>query len=149
MSALHSQSVPLKRSLRSTRFISVAAASSVSHRTARTSSVLSQFHAAHTARIFASMRLMIALTYANATPQSAVTSVNGPCPEVTIACVIDTDCCCPVQKCIPVTTTLHTTGTHTTSVYTKPTPYIWTDPTKTPPCTSDTDCLLYWCKREK
>merc|ERR1712106_295909 len=63
-----------------------------------------------------------------------------PCPEGTIAGIVDTDCCCPVQKCIPV----HTTGT--TPVYTTtptPTPYIWTDPTKTPPCIPETDCTDY------
>jgi len=64
--------------------MSAAAATSVSHRTARTSSVLSQFHAAHTARIFASTRLMIAavLTHASATPQSALTSVNAHAQRV-------------------------------------------------------------------
>ena len=64
--------------------MSAAAATSVSHRTARTSSVLSQFHAAHTARIFASTRLMIAavLTHASATSQSALTSVNAHAQRV-------------------------------------------------------------------
>merc|ERR1712106_497143 len=77
VSAPPSQSVPLTSSPRSTRLMSAAAATSVSHRTARRSSALSQFHAAHTARISASTRLMIAavLTLVSATPQSALTLV--------------------------------------------------------------------------